>query len=319
MTDLGKAWDEQLVKLKGHFLQSSAWANFQRQLGQPVSHQQGANWQWLAFYRKAGPFSYFYCPYGPTALNQASLREALISLVKTAKQNGADFVRFEPISGQAELNLRSLGSRKVKAVQPEVTWVLDLAQSHDLIWSGLNSGHRSRIRTAPKRGVEIIKAQPLEGAADFIAMIKDTAKHGGFVAHPAAYYQKMIETLVPLRQAQVYLAKVSDQTVAAAIFFDFNAVRYYAHAAAFQQLNRQTKASVVLVYQAIIDAQKEGFKSFDFWGIAPTDDPQHPWAGLTAFKKGFGGELKRYAGTWEKPVRTGRYFWYRLARRILKR
>ena len=35
---------------------------------------------------------------------------------------------------------------------------------------------------------------------------------------------------------------------------------------------------------------------------APTDDPQHPWAGPTLFKKGFKGKRVEYVGDYDLPV-----------------
>ena len=40
---------------------------------------------------------------------------------------------------------------------------------------------------------------------------------------------------------------------------------------------------------------------FRFWGIAPTDDPDHERAGYNRFKRSFGGQVKEYAGTWDLP------------------
>ena len=59
-----------------------------------------------------------------------------------------------------------------------------------------------------------------------------------------------------------------------------------------------------LVWQTILDARSDGRTRFDFWGAAPPDaGPDHPWAGITAFKRGFGAEPETYAGTWEVAVR----------------
>jgi lipid II:glycine glycyltransferase (peptidoglycan interpeptide bridge formation enzyme) len=53
----------------------------------------------------------------------------------------------------------------------------------------------------------------------------------------------------------------------------------------------------------------------DLWGVAPADQPDHKWAGFTAFKKSFGGRGIAYPGTWDLPVRKVRYGSYQLARK----
>jgi lipid II:glycine glycyltransferase (peptidoglycan interpeptide bridge formation enzyme) len=51
------------------------------------------------------------------------------------------------------------------------------------------------------------------------------------------------------------------------------------------------KAAVPLLWQLISDASTLVL-IFDFWGIAPTDDPDHKRADYTRFKRSFGGQVK---------------------------
>ena len=57
----------------------------------------------------------------------------------------------------------------------------------------------------------------------------------------------------------------------------------------------------------LMDARATGMTTFDFWGIAPTDDPSHPWHGLSTFKRSFGGQPLERLGTWEIGVRPGHH------------
>ena len=36
---------------------------------------------------------------------------------------------------------------------------------------------------------------------------------------------------------------------------------------------------------------------YNFWGVVPESEKNHPWAGLSLFKKGFGGKEKEYVKT----------------------
>jgi lipid II:glycine glycyltransferase (peptidoglycan interpeptide bridge formation enzyme) len=65
-------------------------------------------------------------------------------------------------------------------------------------------------------------------------------------------------------------------------------------------------------------AKRAGHGKYDFWGVAPSDDPKHPWAGITRFKAGFGGDRLAAGGAWELP---GNRFWYTLYRtaKLLRR
>jgi lipid II:glycine glycyltransferase (peptidoglycan interpeptide bridge formation enzyme) len=40
---------------------------------------------------------------------------------------------------------------------------------------------------------------------------------------------------------------------------------------------------------------------YNFWGIAPEGKKNHPWNGLTGFKKGFGGEAHEYLHAQDLP------------------
>jgi lipid II:glycine glycyltransferase (peptidoglycan interpeptide bridge formation enzyme) len=72
----------------------------------------------------------------------------------------------------------------------------------------------------------------------------------------------------------------------------------------------------------MVNAKGRGSQLIDLYGIAPDDaGPRHPWAGFSAFKKKFGGQVVEYAGTWDLPL-TNKYRIYRTAataKKVLKR
>jgi lipid II:glycine glycyltransferase (peptidoglycan interpeptide bridge formation enzyme) len=64
---------------------------------------------------------------------------------------------------------------------------------------------------------------------------------------------------------------------------------------------------VPLLWQLISDARHAGAHTFDFWGIAPTDNSDDKRAGYTRFKRSFGGQVKEYAGTSDLPIHAVKY------------
>jgi lipid II:glycine glycyltransferase (peptidoglycan interpeptide bridge formation enzyme) len=56
--------------------------------------------------------------------------------------------------------------------------------------------------------------------------------------------------------------------------------------------------------------------SFDLWGVAPSDDVKHKWAGISKFKKGFGGTTIQYLGTYDIPLNNIKYKLYKAYCRI---
>ena len=73
-------------------------------------------------------------------------------------------------------------------------------------------------------------------------------------------------------------------------------------------VNSKIPASYLLQWEAIKEAQRRGCHLYNFWGIAPINDnceimnKKHPWAGLSLFKMGFGGEPKQYVKTQDLPL-----------------
>ena len=80
---------------------------------------------------------------------------------------------------------------------------------------------------------------------------------------------------------------------------------------------RKLPATVAILTTAIFDAKEKGFKTFDFWGIAPENAKKdHPWAGFTEFKKSFGGTPVHYTGTYDYPINKPKYILYKSLRKI---
>lgn len=313
------SWDERLLVSGGHFLQSQAWARFQSALGNEVLWSSGRDWSWMGIIQSSRAGNSLYCPYGPTIQSTDSAKECQGSLIEAAKHSSADFIRVEPMGKDVERAAIECGNKRVKSVQPAQTWVLDISRSTDELKGGVSAGHRSAVNSSTNRGILITSSSEVQMAARFVELIHMTSERGQFKPHPDNYYFKLADTLIPSRSAKFYSAVAEGETVAMAICFDFGDTRYYAHAAADQDKSRRLQAAVPLVWQMILDAKNEGKTRFDFWGVAPDDNPKHPWAGITKFKQAFGGEMVNYAGTWEMPVHHLKYHFVHLARKLIGR
>ncbi len=81
-------------------------------------------------------------------------------------------------------------------------------------------------------------------------------------------------------------------------------------------IKREFRAPALLHFLAIQDAKTANQKKYDFWGIE--EDPKHSWVGISRFKMGFGGEVKKYFGTWDKIFMPAWYNVY-IALRLLNR
>jgi lipid II:glycine glycyltransferase (peptidoglycan interpeptide bridge formation enzyme) len=158
--------------------------------------------------------------------------------------------------------------------------------------------------------VTVTQSTSLNTVGPFLKLLKDTASHAKITNHPDWYYQKMAKSLIEQGIAKFYIASAEGSPASISLIIDWGETRYYAHTGNDQILNRQYKAAVSNVWQMILDAKADGLKYFDFWGIAPPDQPDHSWAGLTGFKKGFGGEVVTNIGTYDIAINKAKYQLY---------
>lgn len=302
----------------GHFLQSAAWERFEDALGNPTRSGAGDGWHWRAAIETGRLSTRAYAPYGPVAESAGALDGALAALERDARGR-SDFVRVEPTGlppDEARRVLEERGYRHTNPVQPENTWVLDLGIGEDALIAGMQASNRNRHRNAAKRGLSVRESADPGDIAILLALLAPIAERKGITEHSDAYYTAQADALLPTGDARLFIVEYQDAPVAASFVYDGPTTRYYAHTAADAE-HRKLQPGTVLVSTMIIDAARRGLAHFDFVGIAPEDQPDHPWAGFSAFKKSFGGHPVHYVGTWEKPVNKTKYALYRAARRLL--
>ena len=132
------------------------------------------------------------------------------------------------------------------------------------------------------------------------------------------YFTKQAEVLMPAGMMHLEIALKDGKPVASALFHDFSDKSSYTYAASLPEA-RETNASALLLWQAMLNAKERRLKKMDLFGIAPDNaQPSHPWHGFSSFKKKFGGEVVAYSGTWEFPI-SAKYRLYAAARRIRSR
>jgi hypothetical protein len=293
-------WDESVIALRGHFLQSSAWARVLARMQYEVTFGRGEGWCWLGVVRRVGPFRYLYLPFGPSLTDPTRLPDAVRAARDRARDLGCALVRVEP-DAPAGPRLVALGARRVRSGPHEHTLLLRLDADEATLRRGLKGKHRQRINTAEKRGLSLEQVRDPGDITDFIALVRQTEVRARFTAQDDSYYHAIADELMPTGEASLYYASVEGQRVASLLVFDFGATRYCAFGGNDRQ-RRSVMPGPPLMWRTILDGREKGMGWFDFWGVAPPDQPEHEWAGFTEFKRGFGGELHSRAGAWEVSV-----------------
>ena len=306
-------------------LQTPVWARFQRRLGKTVHEESGPGWSFVAIEEKTPLGRYLYTPYGPVAESEPALGEALAALTALARANKAAYVRVEPVSAglgaDADRVLSARGLvRAPKDIQPHLTWKVDLAQDVASLLKGMRSTSRNLFRNIHKKGVTFdISTDPAD-LPILLGFLEKVAGRAEFTAQSNNYLSRAAEVLMPEGAAKLFIARLDGEPIAAALSYDTADTRVYAHAAA-DDAHRKLNAGIPLLVTMMLDAKAAGIGEFDMWGVSPEDEPEHPWAGFSRFKRSFGGSEVEYPGTWDLPVNTLLYNAYgasRKARTILR-
>ncbi|WP_160667110.1 lipid II:glycine glycyltransferase FemX [Pseudarthrobacter sp. ATCC 49987] len=303
-----------------HFLQSPAWADFQRSLGRTVHRRSGPGWSFLAIEESKPAGKLLYAPYGPVAASLVAFDAALAALTDLARSCGAVFVRIEPVdagftAADADAVLRTRGLRRAPAKQqPDLSWIVDLDREFKDVLADMKPANRNLYRNIHKKGVTFRSSQDPEEISILLGFLHLTAARNGFKPQSDDYLTQVARSLMPAGAATLFIAELEGAPIAAALAYDSADTRTYAHAA-LDDAHRKLSAGIPLLVTLMADARDRGLKHVDLWGVAPADQPDHKWAGFTAFKKSFGGREVAYPGTWDLPVRTLRYGAYQLARK----
>ncbi len=305
-----EGWNENVLRLGGNFLQSWEWGMFQEKIGAEVlrfKSEEGA----AQVLRRSLPFgqSYWYCPRGPLG-RMPDLRPEL---------PGGVVFRCEP-AVKTDLP----GARKVAAVQPEQTLVVDLRPEREALLAAMHEKWRYNIRLAERKDVRVYMPGPADTPAleVFLELMGETTERDRFHAHDKTYYRLMLETLAgdPATDAarrpvaRLAFAERDGKILAANLMLYFGKTVTYLHGAS-SRARREVMAPQLLQWTCMSDAKTWGFQAYDFWGVAPEGAERHPWAGITRFKRGFGGKYVEYPGTYDLPMKRFWYTLYRLARR----
>lgn len=187
-------------------------------------------------------------------------------------------------------------------IQPPDTVLLNLEPDEEKLLANMKPKWRYNVRLAEKKGVKI-ERHAADGIDVFYKLYEETSKRDGIALHAKSYYQDLFETAERMKSADstspkitMYVASFEDEPLAAIItlFSPKEAVYLYG---ASSNSHRNLMPAYLLQWTAIQDAKNYGCKTYDFYGIPPTDDEHHPMYGLYRFKTGFGGAVVHRAGS----------------------
>lgn len=279
--------------------------------------------------------------YGPVVEDPATLQPLLSTLRDYAREHRCTFIRVSPFvpasDGSAWHDHAGIQSMPSPLhLLGEHIWYLPLTKNDPWLSQGGTSGvefhteeellmsmrktTRNLIRRAEKEGVTVrASPDPVRDLPLFLQLHEATKARHGFTPYREAFFRAQVTHFAPRNECTLYIAEHQGQTLAASIHMHAGGETSYHHGASVMS---KIPASYLLQWTAIKDALKRRDHVYSFWGIAPIkpdpmeagswklETPNHPFAGVTLFKTGFGGNLLNLMHCIDIPLSTS----YRLTR-----
>ncbi len=302
-----------------HVLQTSAWGELKSAFNWEAQYfVSGAAGAQILFRNLPLGFSVAYIPKGPVGSDWNRLWPEIDEICRS---HNAIFLKvepdlFEPEDLQFEKEFNGFVKTEVN-IQPRRTIVVDLSGSEEDWLKRMKQKTRYNIRLAQKKDIEIKQVDDLKV---FQNLMEVTGERDGFGVHSIEYYQKAFDLFSPSGKCALLVAAYHDEPLAALMVFAQGKRAWYFYGASNNE-HRNRMPTYLLQWEAMRWAKAMGCEEYDLWGVPDFSEDQLEqdfqtrsdglW-GVYRFKRGFGGEVLRSAGSWDriyKPMLYRIYQW----------
>lgn len=291
-----------------HLLQTSAWGEFKSAFGWGVERVRvGDTGAQVLFRALPLGLSFAYLPKGPVGPDWNALWPALDQVCRRRR---AVLLKVEPDlwepAGTAWLD-RLRGFRPAfDTVQPRRTIVISLEGDEDQWLASMKQKTRYNIRLAEKKDVQVSPSNDLDA---FYRLMETTGQRDGFGVHSQEYFRRVYDIFHPAGLSELLLATYQDRPLAGLMVFARGPRAWYFYGASNDE-ERSRMPAYLLQFEAMRWAKARGCTEYDLWGVPDAEEEALEagfstrsdglW-GVYRFKRGFGGELLRSVGAWDKP------------------
>lgn len=305
-----QAWDRFIEDHpEAHILQTSPWGELKSAFGwKPRYVQQEDLGALILFRRLPLGLSVAYIPRGPVGSGDwADLWPAVDDLCRKER---AIFLRvepdvWEPVTEDFKRDQLSGFTKSGQTIQPPRTILIDLEGDEEAILMGMKSKTRYNIRLAARKDVVVRESDDV-GA--FHRMMLTTGDRDDFGIHNLEYYQRAYDGFAPREACVLLIAEFEHQPLAGLMAFAHGDTAWYFYGASTNQ-ERNRMPTYLLQWEALRWAKAKGCKVYDLWGVPDYSEDELEdtfldrsdglW-GVYRFKRGFGGELHRTVGAWDR-------------------
>lgn len=207
------------------------------------------------------------------------------------------------------------------SIQPSRTIVINLEGTEEQILAHMKSKTRYNIRLAEKKDVQI---QQISSVDPFYDLLQGTSGRGSFGIHTRDYYKQAFQIFHPKGACAIFMAEFQGVPLASIMVFKYRERSWYFYGASSDQ-HRQLMPTYLVQWEAMRWAKSQGCQSYDLWGVPDEefDDLEKEFTsrsdglwGVYRFKRGFGGELLRSSGPWDRSYHPLLYNLYKIRTRF---
>jgi len=336
-------WENFLLTFpEAHILQTRQWGDLKSQYGWKVTRviagssvagpteQSGAQ---ILFRSIPLGFSIGYIPKGPVGQKGSQENklgwDALWREIDSICQNQrAILLKVEPDLLQPEKNAEKSTNASIgfaptgfrvsgHSIQPPRTILVDIGGEEAGILGRMKQKTRYNIRLAQKKGIVVSTSTDLDA---FHRMMRDTGQRDRFAVHSQAYYEAAYENFHSIGQCELFQAEFDGLPIACLMAFAHGPRAWYFYGAS-ADVHRDLMPTYLLQWEAMRWARARGCRIYDLWGV-----PDHEYEvlesrfsnrsgglwGVYRFKRGFGGQLRRAVGPWDRVYLPLFYNFYRI-------
>ncbi len=309
-----------------HPVQTWQWGEFRRSTGQKIER--------VGFFKDgqiqdALQVTFHSLPYfsnftvGYCARASQPTEDQLDVLKNLGEEHNAIFIKLEPnvvkpVEQRHQLKtlikfLLENGCQPGRPFFAENTFQIDLTQSEEKLFADLKSKTRYNTRLARRKGVTIIEDNSRQGLQTYLDILQETLERQKFYLHSPEYFQKMWDLLHESDLMHIFHAEYDNMILASWILFKWKDTVYYPYGAS-RDAHREIMASNLMMWEMITWAKRQGAEIFDMWGsLGPDPDKKDSWYGFHRFKKGYGGDLMQFIGTFDLVLKQPHYKLFRIA------
>jgi lipid II:glycine glycyltransferase (peptidoglycan interpeptide bridge formation enzyme) len=325
------SWDAFVSsRAAGHFMQSYAWGEFQRELGWDTHYctlREGAEPRAAALLlSRTVPglgARVFSAPRGPAVdlADRAAAAALFRELAAYVQRERGVLLRCDPYWTQEEAPAGEPPLDGLTRVPRDwsnwnaprfVLW-LDLTGDEEALMMRATPRCRNDIRRGYRNGVDFTFGG-MDDVDDFYRLMVLTGNQKGIAFHGVDYYKRLLEVVNRSAKVQLFLGRLEGELITAGMSVAYGRKSWLLYAAS-APAHYKTRANRAQQWEMLKWAQAQGCERYDFRGTATNDPPseQDPGWGVYQFKKSFGPEFVRMTGYYDIVPRPLMYRMFRMA------